>query len=360
MKLLTLFSVFALATVVTAFLFITTMTNDVDPKEEIFAMPKEKSFDETLTKTHTAFTALHPYPKDFEKTRKLLASKLGAKNIKNGLLIQPSIYIKKYGRLGNNILQLSNTIYLAEVMNVSTIYIEKNYCYIKEPFITSKGIRIIPTDKKLNESYVLGEFGYNMYVEDYCPENRVYEFAGETLKNLPQVKTEDDSLYIHIRSGDAFVRHCPYLGQPPACFYEGIIEKWGFKNVYILCENTKNPVIPYLVKRYDAKLLIIDLKETVSIILDAKNLVVSFGTFIPSVLKLTPEDPKKRIFRYGDKFYFARIFWKKFYFTDVSDNYYNALLNINWKNTPEQREMMFNETCGDEWKISMYTEYSQT
>lgn len=228
------------------------------------------------------------------------------------------------------------------------------------PSPQARGSRLSPQTSRPRRRTFWNFWGYNLYVKNYCPENRVPEFAKETLKNLPHVKTDDEALYIHIRSGDAFIRHdCRYHGQPPACFYESIIEKWGFRKVYILCEDTNNPVILYLVRKYNATLLIIDLKETVSIILDAKNLAISFGTFASSILRLATEDPKKRIFRYGDHFYYARVFWKKFYYTDASDRYFKNLLNINWFNSDAQREMMFTEECGAKWKISTHTEYSR-
>ena len=57
----------------------------------------------------------------------------------------------------------------------------------------------------------------------------------EIIRNLPKVNTEPDSLYIHLRGGDAFIAkpHICYA-QPPLCFYEKIINNNKFKNIYII------------------------------------------------------------------------------------------------------------------------------
>ena len=327
-------------------------------EEEGFRLQAIRDFEATLEQTHTHVRIFDEYPKDLLKTRKLLGRFIKMNNTRNGVLKQPSIYVKRFERLGNNIFQLSNAIYFAEIMNVSTIYIENDFCYITKPFTTSKGIRVVPTDEIPKESLVLHRNAFDMYIKNYCPENRVYEFANETLKSIPPVKTTEKELYIHIRSGDIFKeKPCPYYGQPPLCFYESIIEKWGFKKVYILTEDTRNPVIGRLIEKYNAKLLITDLPQTIGYIVNARNLVLSIGTFLPALLKLVPADPEKRIFRYGNGFSFNMAIWNKFYFTEIGEGYNNNIFSVNWNNTAEQREMMLNETCGEEWKVSMYTQH---
>lgn len=324
----------------------------------IFLLPDTEDLEKNLTQTCT-YIRHHPFPKDLNITRKLLEKHLGGNVLVDGKFKYSSIYVKRFEQLGNNFMQLSNTVYLSEVMNVSTIYIPEGFCLINNPITTSKGIKIIPTNETPSDAFVSCSKLFLMLSDKYCTEDRVYEFASEVLKSIPKVKINKYGLYIHIRSGDIFKENpCALYGQPPLCFYESIIEKWGFNDIYILSQDTKNPVINSLVQRYDAKLIVTDLPRTIGYILNAKNLVMSFGTFMPSLLKLIPEDPEKRIFRYGNNFYFNRAVWKKFFFTGISKYYQNNLLNNNWNNTEEQRNIMLNETCGDEWKISMYTNYS--
>ena len=117
------------------------------------------------------------------------------------------------------------------------------------------------------------------------------------------MSTSDDELYIHIRSGDVYGSHpCSYYGQPPLCFYESIINKWGFKKIVILSEDRESPVTKALIEKYKPKVIITDLPTTIGYILSARNLVLSVGTFLPALLRLIPDDPSKRIFRYGNEF----------------------------------------------------------
>lgn len=308
--------------------------------------------------TYTNYSIRKAYPKDLNVTRKLLTEIVGKENVVNGVIKQPSIYVKPFGRLGNSIVQVSNAIYLAEIMNVSTIYMQKNFCFIKNNITTSKGIKIVPTVGVPKESLGMYQSLFMLSASGHCPENRVYEFASETLKGIPHVNTNDDGLYIHVRSGDIFKENpSKWYGQPPMCFYESIIEKLGFKNIYVITEDRKNPVINALIEKYNATLVITDLLQTIGLILGAKNFVVSFGTFVPSLLKLLPDDTEKNIFRYGNEFNYLTDIWKEFYFTEPSKLYKNTIMGSNWKNTKEQREIMMNETCGDVWKVSMYTKY---
>lgn len=170
MKLLTSISVIGLVTIATAFMFITINTEKrVDNKEDFRkysngipdtpTMHDIEAFEANLPRTKTVIKNFLSYPKDLNRARHILAPILGENNTQNGFLIQPSIYVKRFGRLGNNIVQFSNSIYLAEVMNISTMYIDKDFCYINEPFTTSKGIRVIPTDKPPKEAYVLELLG---------------------------------------------------------------------------------------------------------------------------------------------------------------------------------------------------------
>ena len=318
--------------------------------------------DRRLPRTHTVITAMRPFPRNKSAARDLaIKGLLDKKDITSKDYKFSSIQIKWYGRLGNNIIQVSNAVYLAELMNVSTIYVDPGFCRINNNVeIKEKNITIIPTKNIPNDAHPMESSIFQFDIDDHNPEDRVLTFASEVLKGIPHINTSDDELYIHIRSGDIF-NHNPscYYGQPPLCFYEAIINKWGFKRIFILTDSMSNPVIRHLMDRYDADVVIIDLEATIGYILSARNLVVSFGTFIPSLLRLIPDDPSKRIFRYGNNFRYCTDIWKKITYLEPSKNYVDKLLSENWKNTKKQRKMMINEKCGDNWKISMYTTYKE-
>lgn len=327
-------------------------------KRNVLSHYSRVDFESTLFQTYTNASYYNRYPKDIETARALLGKAVGESNTLGGRLKYPSIYIRRFGRLGNNIIELSNAIYLSEIMNASTIYIPENFAWIDTPMTTSKGISIVPTNTRPKDVVVLRRELFRLSDGNHYPESRIHEFADEILKKVPPVSIDSDGLYIHIRSGDVFEENPnPAYGQPPLCFYESIIEKWRFRDIYIICEDTKNPVINPLIKKYDAKVVNKELPETMAIILNAKNLVMSVGTFLPSLLKLAPEDTERRIFRYGNSLECNRDIWKTFYFTGISDFYESNIMGFSWNNTAEQNMIMLNETCGDEWKVSMYTTY---
>lgn len=326
--------------------------------DNVFPLWTDSDENDSFAKTYSK-VGYKTYPSNLTLTRVLLGKYIGEKYMHNGILNYSAICVKKSARLGNNIYQLSNAVYLSEIMNISTIYIPHDFCLIKNVTTTSKGIKIIPVKGIPKGSLDLGSSIFKMSDGEYYPEDRVREFAHGTLKSIPPVDINDKGLYIHVRSGDIFkVNPCPLYGQPPMCFYDSIIEKWNFKDIYVLSEDTKNPVINQLIKKYNATFIKTDLTKTIGFILKANNLVMSYGTFLPSLLKLVPENPEKRIFRYGNNMGFLSVVWKKFYYIDVSTYYSKNILKNNWNNTEEQREIMMNETCGNEWKISMYTTFS--
>lgn len=324
-----------------------------DHKNGVASTPKTTDIYEVpLEKTYKK-ASYELYPKDLTSARNLLRNALGD-FYPNGN--NPSIYVKKYGKFGSNVLQLSNAIYLAEVFGISKIYIRNNFCYIKKKIITSKGIEIIPSSRPPPKNSIkLGDKLFKMTYKGYNPENRVYEFASETLKGVPKVRTNDNALYIHIRSGDAFNKNPnQHYGQPPLCFYESIIEKWNFNSIYVITDDTKNPVTKKLIERYKAKLIRSEVFQAMGYIINAKNIVTSSGPYVPSLLRLAPDGSEKRIFRYGEVKSCYEDPCKNYYYTDISNYYMKNIMSGNWKNTESQKQIMLNEVCGDKWKSFIY------
>ena len=62
-------------------------------------------------------------------------------------------------QLGNNIVQLSNTVYFAELMNTSTIYVDPGFCRINSSVeIKGKNITIVPAKKIPKDVPILTKF----------------------------------------------------------------------------------------------------------------------------------------------------------------------------------------------------------
>ena len=300
-----------------------------------------------------------PIPRDKEAAKAFVQSlfkKMKVTNNENSTL--SSIYIRKSGRLGNNIVQLTNALIISEALGLENVYVPYNFCMIKKTVTDKeKRINIIPSNSIPDGATVIKFPLFRMSHYDSNPSEWTKIFASEILKNVHHFNTDNEDLYIHIRSGDVY-RSNPSLryGQPPLCFYESIIKRWGFKKIYILSEDTRSPVIKPLTNKYRAKLIQADLLKTLGYILSAKNLVVSWGTFIPSLLRLVPADPEKRIFKYGNITAYGYDIWREYFFMNPSDYYRKNILWDKWRNSEEQKKIMLNETCDGNWFISTHTE----
>ena len=110
----------------------------------------------------------------------------------------------------------------------------------------------------------------------------------------PPIIYGDNDLHIHIRSGDIFhpnlskaapdslgVEYIP----PPLDFYRTCIHSRKWDNIYIICEDNRNPCLDILLKEFPKiRWRRQDLVKDIELIMGAKNLVYGQGTFIPTLL----------------------------------------------------------------------------
>ena len=109
----------------------------------------------------------------------------------------------------------------------------------------------------------------------------------EIIRNLNIINVNKDDLYIHVRSGDIFFYpHFPYA-QPPFCFYRKILNNHKFNNVYLISQDTFNPVIQKILNEYNSVIYKQNgIKEDISYIINAYNIVASISSFLISILHL--------------------------------------------------------------------------
>ena len=190
------------------------------------------------------------------------------------------------------------------------------------------------------------------------PGERVHTFEGRASQTVrPALQSiyaallggetlETETLTIHLRSGDVFRdRPHPGYGQPPLAFYQRVIDSEDWQQVEIVSEDDSNPchgpILDYLSGRgIPSHTSGASLSEATRSISQARNLVVSRGTFAPAVLFLS--DARKRVFVFGreiDKIPSGpnHDYW---YVSDRSGQYVEGLLSSNWQNSAIQRRMM--------------------
>lgn len=233
------------------------------------------------------------------------------------------IFNKLYGRLGNNIIQLSNIIDIAIAYKHNIKINVKNLHFfdlsvIEEYFNKYNNNEIITDEYNFFYSSRL-PFSNEIFKQNIEERNKILNraFLINNINKLPE-----NDLVIHIRSGDIFVSN-PHPGYvpPPLSYYTKEIDKYKYEKTHIICEDTINPVVNELRKLY--KNVVYEkntLEKDIRIILGATNIIYSVGTFIPSLMLLSN----------NNKYLYGKVFEN-----EELKEYYKIMKP--WKNTIEQR-----------------------
>jgi hypothetical protein len=235
------------------------------------------------------------------------------------------------GRLGNNIIQLCNAIHIA-LYYKETIELPKHHFFnvniIKEYFNNNKNNLLIKDNFNFYYKSKIKQISSDAF-ETNNEETINILLKAFIIKENDIKKLDDDTIVIHIRSGDIFNNN-PHPGYipPPLAYYVNILNNNKFNKIIIISEDTKNPVIDELLKLYPNSCYKKNsLEDDIKIILGATYIIESVGTFISSLLMLS--NNIKQI--YSTSMYNMKLI-----------NYY--LLNKPWKNTKEQRDLIISYT----------------
>jgi len=262
---------------------------------------------------------------------------------------------KWYGRLGNNLIQLKNALHIAlffhfnvqfpkhPLFSIDYIVLNKNITR-GENCLTSRH-DFFYVDKleisKSNNSVVVVDMATifknnTKQAIDILKMVFVYNcVAMSSLKRPPF-----DVVVIHMRSGDIFDKnpHEKYI-MPPLSYYKNILNANVFHTVILVAQDTKNPCILALLKLFPTiQFKIQSLEKDIKLILEATHIVVSFGTFVPSLLLLSNnvQHIYNPSYQSIDKVHFHA---NKIQIHETDLTKYRAQM-IPWKNTPEQIQTM--------------------
>ena len=238
------------------------------------------------------------------------------------------LFNQLYGRLGNNIIQLSNMIHIAIAykhnikFNVKINFFDLS---IIEKYFNNYDNNEIITDK------------YNFFYKDKLPfSSEIFEQNIEEINKLLKKaflinninKLHENDLVIHIRSGDIFTSnpHCNYV-PPSLSYYIREINKYNYEKIYIICEDNVNPVVNQLLKLYKNAIYEKNtLEKDIRIILGATNIMYSIGSFIPQLMLLSN----------NIKFIHNPFNNENKEYNKIVEDYYKIMHP--WKNTIEQRK----------------------
>tara|TARA_Y100000782_G_scaffold30644_1_gene34113 strand:+ start:45889 stop:46647 length:759 start_codon:yes stop_codon:yes gene_type:complete len=239
------------------------------------------------------------------------------------------------GRLGNNILQILRAIHFAK-LNKHSIIKFKPHSFLSQNVITLD-------DYNRNKEEISGDFFNLSKFNIIDPEPIIMkEHFQKYIAPIFKIKkidkiNNDNTIYIHIRSGDIFNKnpHPAYV-QPPFSYYKNIIDHYN--SVNLIFEDNKNPCVNELLKINKVTNISGSLNEDLQKLSSAKNLVIGFGTF-GFLLYLINQNLKNI---YIPK-YFIDTLPKGSWGDDINIHIVNLPKYINigeWKNTFEQRKIM--------------------
>ena len=182
------------------------------------------------------------------------------------------------GRLGNNLMQLSNAIHIAKKFECKLNFRAHPYLSNNELNYSNKRLRHFHISRFYDRVECRGFYPtlherFSIFQED---------IKEHLLLNLEHpIDSNDEELVIHMRAGDMFADNPPPKYVPtPLAFFEKIIDDFSYKKVRIVSEDDKNPCIEALLKKYPFVIWqCSDLETDMRTLCQAKNLCVTIGTF---------------------------------------------------------------------------------
>ena len=200
------------------------------------------------------------------------------------------IVAKWFGRLGNNIIQLSNVIDIAMA--------ESHYIAFKVPahpffdlslieryFSEAKNEKVITDEDNFFYKHRL-PYPQSVFERNATPRNALLKKAF-CVHNVE--KGPDDEVVVHVRSGDVFsALPSPQYVPPPMSYQLRELGRNRYRRIKIVCEDRANPVVRALLRLYkNASHAIQPLTHDIKTILGAANIIQSMGTFVPSLMQLS-------------------------------------------------------------------------
>lgn len=209
-----------------------------------------------------------------------------------------NIYYNLHLSFGNQLIGINNLIFICEIIRCKKIILpQDNGIYFQNKVHDDKYNLDIELEKDTYQDkkhiYNLTDIDNDIYFHklNFRMENRIGILREEILKNLPQFITDENDLYIHIRSSDIFMNndpnYAPDYAQPPLCFYQKIIDNYKFNQIHIISQDNANPVIDQLINNnnniiYEENYIDNDIAN----LINAYNIVGSISSFLTSIIKL--------------------------------------------------------------------------
>ena len=279
-----------------------------------------------------------------------------------------TIFFSPNCNFGNCIVVLNKILFYCEIIGCKTIILDENiFWFINNQIVIEIYYISIKVGEKINCNNFTSLY-YNSMSLFYSffyikPEIRINLIRNEIIRNLNKINVDKEDLYIHIRSGDIFFyAHTPYA-QPPFCFYIKILNNYKFNNVYLIAQDKNNPIINKILKKYSNVIYKQNsIKEDISYLINAYNIVASISSFLISIIQLNYN--LETLFDYNIYKMSQKIFAYHYDLYQFPHNnfinyrmepsvYYNKTMFI-WKNNKKQKNLMIKEKCINNFSINKF------
>ena len=291
------------------------------------------------------------------ETKEKLKNSLKRKTKKDFNMIK-NIFISKTIFFGNEICAFNNLIYYCEVLGIKNIYLNCEIDWLIKNDINTDKIHIsLLSPNKINcnsDDTFCGNFGIFFYPTIIKSERRSIILKDEIKRNLPQVKINEEDLYIYIRSGDSFkIGGNTNYPIAPYCFYQKVLSNFKFNDIYLISPDDKSPIIGKLLNDYPKIKHKFNSKEIdLATLMNAYNLVNSVSSF--SLAAINFNDNLIKLFEY-DFYQLKQAIMHFHYDIDKLDRTFNIyrmkpseeyfIKMYAFENTDEQRKLLFEENC---------------
>lgn len=205
-------------------------------------------------------------------------------------IIHDTFIPRWFGRLGNNIQQISNAIYFCRKNGISFSSPESVYLNSISKHFGNTQYKIKEDSHNWFYFYNGPDADFDVDVDELNSQRKSIceEYILPALKiNHAELDTTIDELVIHIRSGDLYTRWPATHTQNPLIYYVELCMMYSGK-VIIVAEDVHNPIVRHL-KYICTGIRVLNEMDSYTLLLRAKNLATSgAGTFAISAAFCSP------------------------------------------------------------------------
>ena len=265
-----------------------------------------------------------------------------------------ALRIAHWQRFGNSVLQLTNALNLAENLNVKIIEFAHPH-----PFFSCNRVgpyEFVHSDQPPDRATIESSFFYvdafRLSVDTVARCRLFTDYIRPLLRPRirdadPRVNEED--LVLHFRAGDVFSQSPPHpdYGQPPLSFYLAVVEREKPARVWLVSEDRGNLCVDAVESAlHDRGIEVIPqsaaLEDDIRLLLSARRLVVSRGTFAHMIAHLSERLQRLYFFESSEEnMEVLRALGVEIVRVIDIKGEFKAKVLTEWRGSSEQRALMF-------------------